>query len=160
MHELESGKLLGTAAVLRDALFGASRSDIVIRSGVPTVEDYCRLRALCGMGPRSDAGAAIGLPNSWYGVQALDDDRPVGMGRVVGDGGCFFQIVDICVLPQYQGHGLGKSIMRELVRELDARAPASAYVSLIADGESHRLYRRFGFINTAPSSIGMHRVKL
>lgn len=112
MHEFESGKLLGTATVLRDALSGISRSDIVIRSGVPTVEDYCRLRALCGMGPRSDAGAAVGLPNSWYGVQALDDDRPVGMGRIIGD------------------------------------------------GESHRLYRQFGFINTAPSSIGMHRVTL
>ena len=34
-------------------------------------------------------------------------------------------------------------------------APAEAYVSLIADGEAHRLYEQFGFRPTAPASIGM-----
>ncbi len=156
MHEFESGRLLATAAIGLDD----GEAAIEIRSGVPTPEVYCHLRAECGMGPRSDAGAAIGLPNSWYGVQLLHDARPVGMGRIIGDGGCFFQIVDICVLPPYQGHGLGKCVMRELTRELDCRATASAYVSLIADGAAHHLYRQFGFINTAPSSIGMHRLVL
>ncbi|GAA1752289.1 hypothetical protein [Luedemannella helvata] len=37
------------------------------------------------------------------------------------------------------------------------RAPATAYLSLIADGEAHRLYRRYGFTDTAPASIGMYR---
>ena len=48
--------------------------------------------------------------------------------------------------------------MQALVDELDRRAPSSAYISLIADGDAHHLYRKFGFIDTAPGSIGMYRV--
>jgi len=35
------------------------------------------------------------------------------MGRVVGDGGCFHQVVDIAVLPRHQGKEVGKRIMVE-----------------------------------------------
>jgi len=77
------------------------------------------------------------------------------MGRVIGDGGLFFQIVDIAVLPEHQGQGLGKAIVRMLVEHLRAAAPKGAYVSLIADGEAHRLYSQYGFELTAPRSVGM-----
>ncbi|MHA6765334.1 hypothetical protein [Streptacidiphilus sp. PAMC 29251] len=46
----------------------------------------------------------------------------------------------------------------EPVGELDRRAPAGAYVSLIADGEAGFLYEKFGFRQTAPASVGMYRV--
>jgi hypothetical protein len=45
--------------------------------------------------------------------------------------------------------------MTYLMAELEKLAPAEAYVSLIADGEAHRLYAQFGFRPTAPASIGM-----
>jgi len=99
--------------------------------------------------------AARGLPNSLFAVQVLHGDEVVGMGRVIGDGGCFYQVVDIAVLPAHQGQGLGKLIMREISAWLDANTPKSAYISLIADGEAHRLYAQFGFAPTAPASIGM-----
>ncbi|MFH8345475.1 GNAT family N-acetyltransferase [Streptomyces sp. NPDC018045] len=141
-----------------------------VRSGVPSAETYRRLRRATGLGAKSAEGAAIGLPNTWYGVtvhapggrdgggvddSAADGGEPIGMGRIIGDGGCFFQIVDICVLPQHQGHGLGTRIMTALTAELRRRAPAGAYVSLIADGDARHLYTKFGFTETAPASVGM-----
>ncbi|WP_206504950.1 GNAT family N-acetyltransferase [Streptomyces chrestomyceticus] len=132
-----------------------------VRPGVPTADTYRRLRRATGLGEKSAEGAAIGLPNTWYGVTVhaapgpADGADPVGMGRIIGDGGCFFQIVDICVLPQHQGHGLGKRIMAALTAELERRAPAGAYVSLIADGDARHLYAKFGFTETAPASVGM-----
>jgi ribosomal protein S18 acetylase RimI-like enzyme len=54
------------------------------------------------------------LPNSLFAVQVLREGVPVGMGRVIGDGGTAFQIVDIAVLPGHPGKGLGKLIMREI----------------------------------------------
>ena len=39
--------------------------------------------------------------------------------------------------------------------DLRAAVPAEAYISLIADGEAHRLYAQYGFQPTAPASIGM-----
>lgn len=67
----------------------------------------------------------MGLAHTWYGVMVVHGGDPIGMGRIIGDGGCFFQIVDICVLPEHQGHGLGRRIMQALNDELERRAPAT-----------------------------------
>jgi len=77
------------------------------------------------------------------------------MGRVIGDGGCFYQVVDIAVLPEHQGKGLGKRIMKEIMKFIALSVPQSAYVSLIADGKAQDLYAQFGFKYTAPASVGM-----
>jgi GNAT superfamily N-acetyltransferase len=77
------------------------------------------------------------------------------MGRITGDGGTAYQLVDIAVLPEHQGKGLGKRIVAALVAWLHANAPRSAYVSLIADGPAKDLYAQYGFKPTAPASIGM-----
>ncbi|MFH8891982.1 GNAT family N-acetyltransferase [Streptomyces sp. NPDC017949] len=128
-----------------------------LRAETPSVEVYLRLRSGSGLSPKTPEMARAGLPGTWHGVTVLHGDEPVGMGRVVGDGGCFFQIVDMCVLPEHQGRGLGKRIMEELVRELEQRAPVGAYVSLIADGDARYLYEQYGFRLTTPASVGMHR---
>lgn len=124
---------------------------------LPAVETYLRLRPAAGLSAMPPEAAALGLPNTWHAVQVRHGGEPVGMGRVIGDGGCFFQVVDICVLPEHQGRGLGKRIMAELIGELERRAPVGAYVSLIADGDARHLYEKFGFRETAPASVGMHR---
>lgn len=126
------------------------------------METFRRLRTGAGMSDRPAAAVAAGLPNTWHGVTVhlgpAPDGEVVGMGRIVGDGGSVFQIADVCVLPEHQGRGLGGRIMALLTAELESRAPAGAYVSLIADGDAHRLYARYGFTGTAPHSVGMHRL--
>ena len=121
----------------------------------PRADDYRRLRSAAGMAPRSAEAAAQGLPNTLYGVSVLHGQRTVGMGRVIGDGGCFFIVVDIAVEPEHQGRGLGKSIMSALDAWLRANAPDSSNVSLIADGDAKHLYARFGFADVGPVSVGM-----
>ncbi|PHV30140.1 N-acetyltransferase [Janthinobacterium sp. BJB426] len=107
------------------------------------------------MSAKTTDAAAKGLPNSLFAVQVLHGDEVVGMGRIIGDGGCFFQVVDIAVLPAHQGKGLGKLIMREITQFIETEVPESAYVSLIADGQAQALYAQFGFKHTAPASVGM-----
>lgn len=123
----------------------------------PGVDDYRRIRVNSGLQDREREAAEIGLKNTWFGVSVVLDGDVVGMGRIIGDGGCFLQVVDIAVLPEHQGKGLGKRIMKALTDNLEQKAPASAYVSLIADGEANRLYAQYGFKPTAPESIGMYR---
>lgn len=122
---------------------------------IPDAATYCRLRSVSGLSPKTAEAAARGLPNSVFAVQVLQGDEIVGMGRIIGDGGCFYQVVDIAVLPAHQGRGLGKLIMREIMRYIEEQVPASAYVSLIADGQAQNLYAQFGFTHTAPKSVGM-----
>jgi GNAT superfamily N-acetyltransferase len=121
----------------------------------PSVETYRRLRGAAGMSERSVEAAMRGLAGTLFAVQILKDGETVGMGRVVGDGGCHFQVVDIAVAPADQGRGLGRRIMTEIAAWLERSVPASAFVSLFADGTAHALYAQFGFAPTAPGSIGM-----
>ncbi|MFZ6675420.1 GNAT family N-acetyltransferase [Undibacterium sp. Rencai35W] len=126
-----------------------------VRHEIPSVDTYRHLRVSAGLSPKTSEAAARGLPASLFAVQILHEGVPVGMGRVVGDGGCFYQVVDIAVLPAHQGKGLGKLIMQEIRHYIDTTALPSAYVSLIADGKAQDLYAQFGFVHTAPASVGM-----
>lgn len=135
------------------------RSRYTVLHAIPTVDVYRRLREQAGLSGKTTEAAERGLPNSCFAVQILLEDEVVGMGRVIGDGGCFYQVVDIAVVPAHQGRGLGKTLMREISDYLQREVPASAYVSLLADGKAHELYQQFGFAATAPASIGMCLVK-
>jgi GNAT superfamily N-acetyltransferase len=77
------------------------------------------------------------------------------MGRLLGDGGWYFHVVDMAVLPEHQRRGLGDVILTVLLERIRRKAPAGAYVDLIADRPGRRLYARHGFIPTAPEAIGM-----
>ena len=121
----------------------------------PTLIDYCRLRVLAGLSTKSADAAARGLPNTLFAASVFHEGTLVGMGRVTGDGGLFFELNDIAVDPAHQQRGLGKAIVGTLVDHLRRTAPATAHITLIADGEAHRLYAQFGFKPVAPESIGM-----
>ena len=125
---------------------------------VPDIDSYLRLRRDSGLNPRRREAAAAGLPNSLFAVTLVNEDGyPVGMGRVVGDGGCNFEVVDICVDPAWQGRGLGRLIMEHITAWLDANVPEQSYTCLIAD--TPWLYEKFDFEYCAPALHGMQRRK-
>ncbi|MBB1150296.1 GNAT family N-acetyltransferase [Myroides sp. NP-2] len=126
------------------------------------VHTYCNLRVQSGLSPKTPEAATIGLRNSLCCVAVLDGENNneiIGMGRLVGDGACHCQVVDICVLPAHQKRGLGKRIMTKLDEFIQANIPDSCYVNLIADGEAYRLYEQYGFKDVWPVSRGMGYTK-
>lgn len=135
--------------------------DYTLIHATPSVDNYISLRASTGLTPKTKHAAAVGLANTLFAVQIAQSSSPntiVGMGRMIGDGGCFFQIVDIAVLPAHQGKGLAKMIMKELKDWMKANVPESGTVLLFADGRANELYKQFGFVETSgltPSSVGM-----
>ena len=118
-------------------------SDYQLIERIPTVAEFCDLRPLSGLTPKSPEPAALGR------LVVLH------FGRVIGDGGTVYQLTDIAVLAAHRGKGLGKRIVAALVDWLQANAPKGAYVSLIADGPAKDLYAQYGFEETAPASVGM-----
>lgn len=124
---------------------------------VPDLAEYLRLRSIAGLSAFSEDAAKKGLDGTLFAVVAEQDGKAIGMGRLIGDGGCFCQVVDIAVDPLHQGQGLGKAIMAALTAYITEHLPPSAYVSLIADVPAHKLYEQYGFQETAPRSIGMAR---
>ena len=114
------------------------------------------MRVKCGLSAKLDEACEIGLNNSLYSIMLKEGEKVIAMGRVIGDGGCFCQVVDICVVPEKQGKGIGKIIMKNISAFIKTKLPKSCYTSLIADGDAAYLYEKFGFKDTMPASKGMY----
>jgi GNAT superfamily N-acetyltransferase len=128
-----------------------------LADGPPTVADYLLLRERAGLSPRRQDQVQAALAGSWAAVHVLyeAEAKTVGMGRLLGDGGWYFHVVDMAVLPEHQRRGLGDAILAVLLDRIRREAPAGAHVNLLADPPGRRLYARHGFTPTAPDSIGM-----
>ena len=134
-----------------------SQKDYALRPGVPSTPDYLRLRYESGLTPRTADQAHRALPGSWAAchVVGVDDGSTVGMGRLIGDGGWYFHVVDMAVLPAHQRRGIGDWILTWLLDRVREAAPPDAFVSLMADPPGRRLYARHGFTENRDLSIGM-----
>ena len=131
--------------------------DIAVSYEIPDAQEYNNLRIISGLSPKDEVGSEVGLKNSIFIVTLRDSEKLIGMGRIIGDKGCFYHIVDIAVAPSYQGNGLGKRIMSEIDTYLKNNIPKNSYVSLIAEIPADELYKKFGFEYSAPKSVGMMR---
>ncbi|MEC0124043.1 GNAT family N-acetyltransferase [Paenibacillus pabuli] len=58
--------------------------------------------------------------NSWYALYAYEKQRLVGMGRIISDGVITGVICGVCVLPDYQSQGIGKTLMQQMVEHCEA----------------------------------------
>ncbi len=130
---------------------------IEIKYEAPAVSEYRNLRKIAGLSEKSQKAAEKGLANACFDVTIYNNQLLIGMGRVIGDGGTAFQIIDIAVDPNYQGQGYGKVIMTNIMAYISAEAEQGTYVSLIADYPADKLYAQYGFIMTEPHSAGMYR---
>lgn len=79
------------------------------------VHTYLLLREKVGWKPLTELQAKKALENSLMTIVAYDKDKPVGMGRIVGDGAVICYIQDLIVIPEYQGKGVGLMIMESLI---------------------------------------------
>lgn len=87
------------------------------------------------------------LNNSYAKFVAYDGDKPVGMVRIIGDGGMSFYIKNYAVIPEYQSKGVGKALMQFLEDYIRNSMPEDWSVSLelISSKESVAFYEKFGF---------------
>ncbi|WP_256717912.1 GNAT family N-acetyltransferase [Shewanella sp. UCD-KL12] len=137
-------------------------ANLIVIQEVAQVDDFIRLREISGLTPRPRGAVVKGLPRSLYGVHIKVCSpkaklQTIAMGRVVGDGALNFEIVDVAVDPEYQGQGLGREVMQQIMNYLDREAPEGAYITLMADVPA--LYEKFGFKLSRPASEGMYIVK-
>jgi GNAT superfamily N-acetyltransferase len=124
----------------------------------PTVEEYRGLRHTAGWGEMTEEGLATGLASSLYSCVVVHDGMVVACGRVVGDGGMYFYVQDVIVLPEYHGRGLGAQIMGAVMGYLDGVAKPGAFVGLMAAERAEGFYEPYGFRRRPDDKPGMFRV--
>jgi len=124
----------------------------------PTVEDYHRLCRTVGWEHVDDEATEMGLRNALFSVCMIHKDQVIGCGRVVGDGGIYFYIQDIIVLPEFQGRGLGRRIMDAVMNYLSSHAHPNAFIGLMAAKGVSGFYEKHGFAERPPDRPGMFRI--
>ncbi|MDY5578016.1 MAG: GNAT family N-acetyltransferase [Lachnospiraceae bacterium] len=96
------------------------------------------------------------LKNSLYTITAMKDGKPVGMGRIVGDGAVICYIQDFVVKPDCQGEGIGRLMMERLIRYVEQLRMENSEMMLClmcAKGRE-RFYEKFGFIGRPTEHLG------
>jgi len=112
-----------------------------------TPEDYAMLRASEGWRALSPAQIEKALRASAFQIAAKDGDRTIGMARLMSDGGYFAVVLDVVVLPEYQGRSIGREMMSRAVQHLrDSLQPGEhSYTILTSAPGKEGFYEKMGF---------------
>jgi GNAT superfamily N-acetyltransferase len=100
---------------------------------------------------RDPARLAQMVRGSMYGIAAYEGDVLVGYTRAISDGAFNAYVSTVAVLPEYQGRGIGRELIRRL---LDGREHIQFV--LHADPRVHPFYLRCGF-RLAPDMLRVDR---
>ncbi len=107
--------------------------------------DWNELSHLYRIAPLGDKKAGdlkLCFGNSLFKCFVFDGDALVGVGRAVADGIDCSYLCDVAVHPDYQGRGLGKSIILKL-NELSA---GHRKIILYANPGKEGFYKKLGFL--------------
>ena len=98
------------------------------------------------------------LKNTMYMVKATVDGKLAGIGRVVGDYSIVCILTDICVKPEFQGHGIGLKITTELKRliENDVAKGEKMQIELTPTAGNETFYEKAGFKYNPDKITGMY----
>nr|YP_009394662.1 hypothetical protein [Polysiphonia elongata]ARW63224.1 hypothetical protein [Polysiphonia elongata] len=97
------------------------------------------------------------LENSFLIVSIFNikenNKRLVGFARVTSDGSFNATVWDVVIHPDFQGKGLGKLLMNEIIQEL--RKYDISTITLFADPEVVKFYKQIGFMVDPDEVKGM-----
>ena len=98
------------------------------------------------------------LKNTMYMVKATVDGKLAGIGRVVGDYSIVCILTDICVKPEFQGHGIGLKITTELKRliENNIAEGEKMQIELTPTAGNEAFYEKAGFKYKPDKITGMY----
>ena len=127
-------------------------------------EEYMALREAVGWGLFPLEQAESGLKNSYIWCIREGDcvsGRPIGLGRLVWDRGYVMYIADVIVIPEYQGNGLGRVLMENIVGFIrEQLKPGYRFMVTLASAKGKEdFYKKFGFVERPNDAFGpgMHQ---
>lgn len=129
---------------------------ITLKENTIDTDVYMKLRSSVNWKKLSVIQADKALKGSLYTICAYDNDMPVGMGRIVGDGVVIDYIQDLIVRPEYQHSGVGRMIIERLIEYVKSTKLEDTEIMLClmcAKGREE-FYRKFNFIARPTDNLG------
>ncbi len=118
------------------------------------VQDICES---VGWARRDADLISLALENSLVVVSVWETGRLIAFARATGDKVFNATVWDVVVRPSHQRRGLGRLVMKEVLRELDKyNIPL---ITLYADQGTQHFYEKLGFLSDPGGAQGMFREK-
>ena len=110
-------------------------------------ETFLKVYTSVGWEPPCAEQVAKALENTIATFTAFDEEKAVGMVRLIGDGGMSFYIKDFVVVPSYQSKGIGSLLIDALEKYIRDNILSGWAVSLelISTKEAVPFYKKKGF---------------
>lgn len=118
-----------------------------------SVDDYLFLRKSVKWVELCREQAQQGLENSAYIISCYDNNKVVGITRIVWDRGYIAYLSDVIVSPEYQGNGIGKRMVENAIDFVKSNLKINWKIKIVlvsAKGKE-RFYKKFGF-NERPNN--------
>lgn len=111
-----------------------------------TYQEYVSLRSSVGWNNFAEEQVAKSISNTILNITLIDEEETIAMGRLIGDG-IYYLIVDVVVRPEYQGQGIGSTIIDKLLEYVEEHTPTGgrSSVQLIAEKGKEGFYINRGF---------------
>jgi len=122
-------------------------NNLIIKHNELTADEFIRLwESVWGQGPTPEQ-TKLAMDNTLFRVSIFDGDKIIAMARVIGDMGLCYYIKDVIVLPEYQGRGVGRMLIEELLKFIDEHGvpDTQIFVELCAMPDKIPFYEKFGF---------------
>ena len=137
-------------------------NDMTIRHNELTAEQFIELWESVWGGAPTFEQVELAMKNTLFRVSVFDGDKLVAMARMVGDLGLEYYIKDVVVRPEYQGKGIGKLLIGELMAFIDRSSVkgTTVFVELAAMPDKAEFYEKLGFsANEALRLRNMYTIK-
>ncbi len=110
-------------------------------------DELSHLYKIAPLGDKKAKDLKTVFTNSRYRCFVYDNEKIIGVGRALADGVDVSYIADIAIHPEYQGQGIGKAIVNNLVES----SKEHNKIILYANVEKEAFYAKLGFdkMNTA-----------
>ena len=112
-----------------------------------TAEEFIQLWQSVWDGAPSLEQTQLALKNTLIRLSVFDGETIVGMARAIGDKGLCYYIKDVVVRPEWQGKGIGRMMIDELLSFINENGTADTNIAveLCAMPDKIPFYERFGF---------------
>ena len=137
-------------------------NNLKIKHNELTAEEFISLWESVWGGAPSLEQTKLAMQNTVFRVSVYDGDKAIAMARMIGDMGLCYYIKDVVVHPEYQGKGIGRTLINELLKYINDNGikGTNVFVELAAVPDKMPFYEKLGFTtNEAQRLRIMYEVK-
>ena len=132
-------------------------NELTIQYNTLSAEEFITLwETVWGQAPTLEQ-IRLAMAHTLFRVSVFDGDTIVAMARMNGDMGLCYYIKDVVVRPEYQGKGIGRMLINELLKFINDHGVKGTeiFVELCAMTDKIPFYQKFGFDSNEAQRLKM-----